>query len=69
MRTGTRISSVRTATDQDLDYSSVLIEKMQQRAPDMEWKVMDVRELEEHADELGGKGTWDVIIDKGRWLG
>lgn len=69
MRTGTRISSVRTATDQDLDYSSVLIEKMQQRAPDMEWKVMDIRELEEHADELGGKGTWDVIIDKGRWLG
>lgn len=47
----------------------MLIEKMQQRAPDMEWKVMDIRELEEHADELGGKGTWDVIIDKGRWLG
>lgn len=26
---------------------------------------MDVRELQERADELGGKDSWDAIIDKG----
>lgn len=31
----------------------------------MDWRVMDVRELQERADELGGKDSWDVIIDKG----
>lgn len=53
----------------DLDYSAVLIEKMQQRVPELDWRVMDIRELSEHADELGGPGTWDVIIDKGRDVG
>lgn len=38
---------------------------MQQRVPELDWRVMDIRELCEHANELGGPGTWDVIIDKG----
>ncbi|WFD45137.1 hypothetical protein MPSI1_003814 [Malassezia psittaci] len=49
----------------NLDYSSVLIEKMRTRAPQMQWKVMDIRYLREHADQLGGLESWDVIIDKG----
>ncbi|WFD21250.1 hypothetical protein MCAP1_003511 [Malassezia caprae] len=49
----------------NLDYSAVLIEKMQQRVPELDWRVMDIRELCENADDLGGPGTWDVIIDKG----
>lgn len=56
----------RMALTADLDYSPVLIEKMQKRFPELEWRVMDIRELQEHAEELGGPGTWDVIIDKGR---
>ncbi|WFD01082.1 hypothetical protein MYAM1_003843 [Malassezia yamatoensis] len=48
-----------------LDYSSVLIEKMRTRAPQMEWKLMDIRYLREHAGQLGGLESWDVIIDKG----
>ncbi|WFD28877.1 hypothetical protein MNAN1_003892 [Malassezia nana] len=47
------------------DIRPVLIEKMQKRFPELEWRVMDIRELQEHAEELGGPGTWDVIIDKG----
>ena len=60
--------SVRTQCErrtEDLDYSDVLIEKMRERVPELDWRVMDIRELKEHADELGGAGTWDVIIDKG----
>lgn len=38
---------------------------MKARVPEQEWKVMDIRELQEHAEELGGIGSWDVIIDKG----
>jgi len=53
----------------DLDYSAVLIEKMRHRVPELDWRVMDIRDLCEHADELGGPGTWDVIIDKGTTLG
>ncbi|WFD48863.1 hypothetical protein GLX27_003534 [Malassezia furfur] len=49
----------------NLDYSKVLIEKMQARYPDLDWRVMDIRELREHAEELGGLDSWDVIIDKG----
>ena len=50
---------------QDLDYSPIIIEKMRLRVPELDWRVMDIRELEQHADELGGAGSWDVIIDKG----
>jgi 2-polyprenyl-3-methyl-5-hydroxy-6-metoxy-1,4-benzoquinol methylase len=49
----------------NLDYSDVLITKMRNRFPSMQWKVMDVRELKEKCDELGGKETWDVVLDKG----
>lgn len=38
---------------------------MQARYPDLDWRVMDIRELREHAEELGGLDSWDVIIDKG----
>lgn len=49
----------------NLDYSTVLIEQMRQRYPELDWRVMDVRTLAEHAAELGGTHSWDVIIDKG----
>lgn len=48
-----------------IDYSGVIIDKMQARHPEQDWRVMDVRQLQENADDLGGLGTWDVIIDKG----
>jgi hypothetical protein len=51
--------------DADLDYSKVIIDKMGKRVPELDWRVMDVRELRENASELGGAGSWDVIIDKG----
>jgi hypothetical protein len=38
---------------------------MQKRFPEMDWRVFDVRELQERSEELGGKETWDIIIDKG----
>lgn len=31
----------------------------------MDWRVIDVRQLKEEEEELGGKESWDVIIDKG----
>ncbi|KAK0217761.1 S-adenosyl-L-methionine-dependent methyltransferase [Armillaria fumosa] len=47
----------------NVDYSSVVIEQMQKRhgadRPEMEWRVMDVRELEFADDQF------DVAIDKG----
>ncbi|UZJ52654.1 hypothetical protein CBS101457_001974 [Exobasidium rhododendri] len=49
----------------NLDYSDVLIAKMKDRFPQMDWRVMDVRELGDRAVELGGRGTWDVVLDKG----
>ncbi|CAD6887853.1 unnamed protein product [Tilletia controversa] len=49
----------------NLDFSTVVIEQMKEQHPGQDWRVMDVRELKEHADELGGEGSWDVIIDKG----
>lgn len=49
----------------NLDYSTVLIAKMQARYSDMDWRVFDVRELQERSEELGGKESWDVVIDKG----
>lgn len=49
----------------NLDYSSVVIEKMRARVPELDWRIMDIRELEQHASTLGGPGTWDVIVDKG----
>lgn len=49
----------------NLDYSSVVIDKMRARYPEQDWRVIDVRRLNAHADSLGGTGTWDVIIDKG----
>jgi hypothetical protein len=49
----------------DLDYSDVLISKMQSRFPSMDWRVMDVREIKERSEELGGRESWDVVIDKG----
>lgn len=63
--TGTPTSSVRTHAHADLDYSRVLIEQMRERVPELDWRVMDIRELQEHAGELGGAASWDVIIDKG----
>lgn len=38
---------------------------MRARWPELDWRVMDVRELAEHADDLGGAHSWDVVIDKG----
>ncbi|KAK0552494.1 hypothetical protein OC846_002898, partial [Tilletia horrida] len=49
----------------NLDFSTVVISQMKERHPDQDWRVMDVRKLREHSDELGGSGSWDVIIDKG----
>ncbi|WFD32842.1 hypothetical protein MSPP1_003893 [Malassezia sp. CBS 17886] len=49
----------------NLDYSVVLIAKMKARQPQLDWRVMDIRELREHSDELGGPASWDAIIDKG----
>ncbi|WFD34271.1 hypothetical protein MCUN1_001108 [Malassezia cuniculi] len=43
----------------------VLIDKMSARHPELDWRVMDVRELSENAESLGGKGSCDAIIDKG----
>lgn len=48
-----------------VDYSDVLIEKMHKRYPTMDWRVMDVRDLMENAESLGGAQTWDVVLDKG----
>lgn len=50
----------------DVDYSSVLISKMKTRHPEMDWRVMDVKELIENHDELG---DFDVCLDKGKTLG
>ncbi|KAE8234633.1 hypothetical protein CF326_g322 [Tilletia indica] len=49
----------------NLDFSVVVIDQMKEKHPEQDWRVMDVRELKEHANELGGEGSWDVIIDKG----
>jgi EEF1A lysine methyltransferase 4 len=49
----------------NLDYSDVLIQKMKARFPDQDWRTMDVRELKENANQLGGKESWDIILDKG----
>ncbi|WFD15571.1 hypothetical protein MARU1_001593 [Malassezia arunalokei] len=49
----------------NLDYSAVVIDKMQTRFPELDWRVMDIRELDKHADKLGGPASWDVIVDKG----
>jgi len=38
---------------------------MKNRFPEMDWRVMDVRELGERSKELGGKDSWDVVLDKG----
>lgn len=38
---------------------------MHKRFPEMDWRVFDVRELQERSQELGGMESWDVIIDKG----
>lgn len=38
---------------------------MRARVPELDWRIMDIRELEQHASTLGGPGTWDVIVDKG----
>lgn len=43
----------------NVDYSSVVIEQMRARHPEMEWLEMDVRSLK-FAD-----GAFDVAIDKG----
>ncbi|PWN32276.1 uncharacterized protein FA14DRAFT_162445 [Meira miltonrushii] len=49
----------------NLDYSDILIQKMKIRHPEQDWRTMDVRELSENADQLGGAESWDVILDKG----
>ena len=49
----------------NLDYSAVVIDKMQARFPELDWRVMDIRDLDKHADKLGGPASWDVIVDKG----
>lgn len=68
MMMGTQISSVRSfPIHTDLDYSPVIIDKMRTRVPELEWRVMDIRELKQHSDELGGANSWDVIIDKGKY--
>ncbi|KAK0202748.1 S-adenosyl-L-methionine-dependent methyltransferase [Desarmillaria ectypa] len=53
----------------NVDYSSVVIEQMQKRhgvdRPEMEWRVMDVRELEfcnDHFDVAIDKGTMDAMM-------
>lgn len=38
---------------------------MKARYPQLDWRIMDVRDLRTNAESLGGSGTWDVIIDKG----
>lgn len=38
---------------------------MKLKHPEQEWLVMDIRELRERADELGGAESWDVVLDKG----
>lgn len=48
-----------------LDFSATLIRQMTARFPDVNWVEMDIRELVERADELGGPNSWDVVIDKG----
>lgn len=62
---GERSENRRLISFSDLDYSSVIIEKMRARVPELDWRIMDIRELEQHASTLGGPGTWDVIVDKG----
>lgn len=49
----------------NLDYSDILIQKMKARFPDQDWRTMDVRELKENANQLGGKESWDIVLDKG----
>ncbi|KAK0467185.1 S-adenosyl-L-methionine-dependent methyltransferase [Desarmillaria tabescens] len=53
----------------NVDYSSVVIEQMQKRhgvdRSEMEWRVMDVRELEfgdDHFDVAIDKGTMDAMM-------
>lgn len=46
----------------DIDYSPVLISKMNTRYPDLDWRVGDVKELIENAEELG---DFDIALDKG----
>ncbi|KDN51398.1 S-adenosyl-L-methionine-dependent methyltransferase [Tilletiaria anomala UBC 951] len=49
----------------NIDFSQVLINQMQSKHPHLEWHVMDVRELKENAELLGGAASYDAIIDKG----
>jgi hypothetical protein len=39
---------------------------MAAKHPELEWKVMDIREMRERVDELGGPESFDATIDKGR---
>lgn len=42
-----------------MDFSAVVVEKMQSKHPEMDWEVMDVRRM----NFAGSK--FDVAIDKG----
>ncbi|PWN42116.1 S-adenosyl-L-methionine-dependent methyltransferase [Ceraceosorus guamensis] len=48
----------------NIDFSTVLVERMRARQPETQWMVMDVRDLASRASELGGIGSWDIVIDK-----
>lgn len=48
---------------------------MREKHPQLEWHVLDIREMKENAELLGGVESYDAIIDKGgpscksEWLG
>lgn len=52
-------------TAADIDFSQVLIDQMREKHPQLEWHVLDIREMKENAEMLGGAESYDAIIDKG----
>lgn len=53
-----------------IDFSSVVIEKMESKYPEMTWQVMDVRHLEFEDDifEVAlDKGTLDAMLHGSLW--
>lgn len=48
-----------------IDFSPTLVGQMSRRHPQVSWIEMDIREMVQRADVLGGPVSWDVIIDKG----